>query len=78
LAGAGIGERGEFGDVVDLHRAAGVAEFAPVPHEPGDDLFAGQEVPAGNAVVDDRGLAPGEGITIKRDHTLEQRRNHIG
>jgi hypothetical protein len=47
LAGAGVCEVGEPGDVVHLHLAAVLAQFAPVPLEPGNDLFAGVEVPAG-------------------------------
>lgn len=61
LAGAGVCEVGEFGDVVHLHGAAVVAELASVPQEPGDELFAGQGIPAGEAVVDDRCFAPCEG-----------------
>jgi hypothetical protein len=59
-------EVGQFRDVVHLHRAAGVAEFAPVPQESGDDLLAGQGVPAKGTVVDDRGPAPGEEDAAER------------
>ena len=65
LAGAGICEVGEPGDVVHLHLVAVLAQFAPVPLEPGDDLFAGVRVPAGSAVGDDRVLAPFEGYAAE-------------
>ena len=58
LAGAGVCEVGEPGDVVHLHLAAALAQLAPVPLEPGNDLFAGVRIPAGSAIDDDRGLAP--------------------
>ena len=61
LASAGVCEVGEPGDVVHLHLAAVLAQFAPVPLEPGDDLLAGVGVPAGSAVDDDRGFLPFEG-----------------
>ena len=54
-------EVGEFGDEVHLHLAAVVAELASVPQEPGDELFAGQGVPAGDTVFDDRCFTPCEG-----------------
>ena len=48
-------------DVVHLHLAAVLAQLAPVPQEPGDDLLAGVGVPAGSAVGDDRGFLSFEG-----------------
>ena len=61
LAGAGVCEVGEPGDVVHLHLAAVLAQFARVPQEPGDDLLAGVGLPDGDAIGEDRGLAPFEG-----------------
>ena len=61
LAVAGICEVSEPGDVVHLHLAGVLAQFAPVSLEPGDDLLARIGVPAGSAVGDDRGFLPFEG-----------------
>jgi len=61
LAVAGACEVGQPGDVVHLHLAAVLAQFARVPQEPGDDLLAGVDLPAGIAVGEDRGFAPFEG-----------------
>src|SRR5947207_3433818 len=61
LAVAGTCEVGEPGDVVHLHRAAVLAQLARAPQEPGDDLLAGVDLPAGSAVGEDRGFAPFEG-----------------
>jgi len=58
---AGTCEVGEPGDVVHLHRAAVLAQLARAPQEPGDDLLAGVDLPAGSAVGEDRGFAPFEG-----------------
>ena len=58
---AGTCEVGEPGDVVHLHLAAVLAQLARVPQEPGDDLLAGVNAPAGSAVDDDRGFLPFEG-----------------
>ena len=60
LAVAGVCEVGQFGDVVHLHLAAVLAQFARVPQEPGDDLLAWVTIPAGNAIGEDRGFAPFE------------------
>lgn len=44
-----------------VHFATDSAEFASAPLEARDDLLAGQGISAGNAIVEDRGLSPGEG-----------------
>ena len=61
LAVAGACEVAQPGDVVHLHLAAVLAQLAPVPQEPGNDLLAGVNLPARGAVGDDRGFLPFEG-----------------
>ena len=66
LGWSGSCKVGELADVMNDHLAGLLAELAPAPQEPGDQLGARVGDPFREAVVDDRRLLPLSGIPPNR------------